>query len=229
MAPRAIYYDTETTGVKADKDRIIEIAFYDATLQKKYCTFIDPKMPIPPESSQISGITDAMVRGAPAFHEVIDAMLEFCSGDAYLIAHNNDAFDFFFLQEEFKRTERQLPEYKYIDTLKWARRYRPDLPKHSLQYLREVYQVGERTAHRALDDVMVLFEIFTHMIGDLPIMTAYELLYSRSFLIRYMPFGKYKGKPLEEIPKHYLKWLMESGALDKQGNQDLKASLAKIT
>src|SRR3990167_1014394 len=188
MAPRAIYYDTETTGVKADKDRIIEIAFYDATLQKKYCTFIDPKMPIPPESSQISGITDAMVRGAPAFHEVIDAMLEFCSGDAYLIAHNNDAFDCFFLQEEFKRTERQLPEYKYIDTLKWARKYRPDLPRHSLQYLREVFGFEANQAHRALDDVIMLCKVFSEMVQDLPLEDILSLLSAqKDEVIRQMP------------------------------------------
>jgi uncharacterized protein (DUF3820 family) len=43
-----------------------------------------------------------------------------------------------------------------------------------------------------------------------------------------MPFGKYRGEPLESIPKHYLKWLGQSGVFDKPENESLKASLEKL-
>ena len=62
-----------------------------------------------------------------------------------------------------------MPDWKFIDSLKWSRKYRTDLPRHNLQYLREVYQIPANQAHRALDDVFVLQQIFSKMILDLPL------------------------------------------------------------
>ncbi len=42
-----------------------------------------------------------------------------------------------------------------------------DLPRHSLQFLREVYGIEKNNAHRALDDVVVLYEVFQKMVDDL--------------------------------------------------------------
>ena len=67
MAYRPIFYDTETTGVKYTEDRIIEIAAYDPSLNKTFCEFINPKIPIPPEATMIHQITDEMIKNAPCF------------------------------------------------------------------------------------------------------------------------------------------------------------------
>ena len=225
MARRALYYDTETTGLKPDTDRIIEIAIYDATNNTSMCTFVNPGMPISSESTKITGITDKMVKDAPNFKEVAEEMIEFCSGEVVLIAHNNDNFDKHFLTAEFARAEVQLPKYPYIDTLKWARKFRPDLPKYSLQYLREVYGVEANNAHRALDDVMVMKQIFEQMTDDLSLEEIYKLLHKKSGPITQMPFGKHRGTPLRKVPKSYLMWLSKSGALDKEDNEELKATL----
>lgn len=230
MQARPIYYDTETTGVKPDKDRIIEIAAFDPVQNRSFCKFVNPKMPIPPESTQICGITDDMVKDADDFSIVGKEFFEFCGGNVFLIAHNNDSFDKNFLIHESKRSGLILPNFSYIDTLKWARKYRPDLPRHPLQYLREIYGIPSNQAHRALDDVLVLHKIFSLMIEDLPIEEVYNLLYNNqtSNQIRQMPFGKHRGTPLETLPKHYLKWLAQSGAFDKPENEQLKLSLEKL-
>ena len=47
--PRPIYYDTETTGIRNDKDRIIELAAYDPIENRTFCHLINPGMPIPKE------------------------------------------------------------------------------------------------------------------------------------------------------------------------------------
>jgi len=227
MKKRPIFYDTETTGVKFDKDRIIEIAAYDAYLDKSYVSLINPDMPIPKESTAIHNITDDMVASAPSFKQVAQEFIDFCSGDVVLIAHNNDAFDKLFLEAEFKRNAVLLPEWNYLDSLKWARKYRPDLPRHSLQHPREVFGIPANQAHRALDDVIVLHQVFTYLIGDLTMETAIGLMQVESQL-RHMPFGKYKGSLLQDIPTHYVKWLAENGALDKPDNAQLKKSLEKL-
>ena len=174
---RFIYFDTETTGTRAESDKIIELAAYDPLHKRSFVTLINPQIPIPPDATAIHQITDEMVRQAPSFAEVISGFLEFCAGDVALVAHNNDSFDLPFLEKEFARAEQSIPSHWFfVDSLKWARRYRKDLPRHSLQFLRQMYGIAPNQAHRALDDVMVLYQVFQMMIDDLSCDTVCELL-----------------------------------------------------
>lgn len=227
MAKRPIYYDTETTGVKSDKDRVIEIAAYDPVLGKTFEELINPGIPIPSEATAIHKITDAMIADRPGFNEIGQKFIEFCQGDVVLIAHNNDSFDLLFLRQEFQRASLTMPEWHFLDTLKWARKYRPDLPRHSLQFLREIYGIPANNAHRALDDVEVLHQVFSIMVDDLSIEQAFSLLNVPRELNR-MPFGKYQGKLLSEIPKDYVLWLGGSGAFDKPENSALRNAFQKV-
>lgn len=224
---RAIYYDTETTGIKAERDRIIEIAAFDPEKNLRFEEFVNPGCPIPPEATAIHAITNEMVASAPSFAEVGKAFSEFCSGEVVLIAHNNDQFDLLFLRQEFNRHQLEMPNWKFLDSLKWARRYRPDLPRHTLQFLRETYAIPANQAHRALDDVIVLHRLFEQMTDDLSIKQVYELL-NKPRALQHMPFGKHQGQPLNKIPQTYVRWLAENGALDKSENKELKEAFAKL-
>lgn len=227
MPLRPIYYDTETTGIRSEKDRIIEIAAFDPVNQTTFHQLVNPGVPIPPEASAIHHITDEMVADSLAFKEVGAAFITFCGTDSVLIAHNNDAFDRLFLEAEFKREEIPLPPFQYIDSLKWSRKYRADLPRHSLQALREAFGIPPNQAHRALDDVTILHRIFSIMIDDLPIEVILELMARPSILSR-MPFGKHQGKPLSEVPADYVRWLSMSGAFEKAENRPLRESFEKL-
>lgn len=228
MACRPIFYDTETTGVKADKDRIIEIAAYDPVNNATLECLINPGCPIPPDATAIHHITNEMVASADPFSTVGAKFIEFCSGDVVLIAHNNDGFDLHFIRNEFARHQLTMPSnWKFFDTLKWARRYRTDLPRHTLQFLRETYDIEANNAHRALDDVIVLHQIYMKMTDDLSIDEAYSLM-NQSRSLQHMPFGKHQGVPLNKLPKNYIQWLAGSGAFDKPENNELKASLEKL-
>jgi len=224
---RLIYYDTETTGLRADVDRTIEIAAYDPESQRHFVQLIHPGCPIPDEATAIHQISNAMVVSSPPFGEIARSFVEFCGDECALIAHNNDAFDRLFLEAELRRCNYPIPSWHYIDTLKWARKYRPDLPRHTLQFLREVYQVPANQAHRALDDVIVLHAVFTQMTGDLTPQQIIDLL-SGIQRIERMPFGKHQGKRLRDIPPNYIEWLRQSGALDKTENRALKLAFAKL-
>lgn len=235
MPLRAIFYDTETTGIKPDKDRIIEIAAFDPLENRQFIQLINPGCPIPPEASAIHHISDEMVAQAADFATVGQQFIEFCQGDVVLIAHNNDNFDLPFIKCEFARHKLPFPsEWKFLDSLKWARRYRPDLPRHSLQFLREMYGIAANNAHRALDDVIILENLFQRMTDDLSIDQVFSLLTeprTRSTSangVESMPFGKHQGLPLAQVPKHYVRWLAQSGALDKAENNELKISFEKL-
>lgn len=227
MPLRPIYYDTETTGIKPERDRIIEIAAYDPVNDRSFEKLVNPGCPIPPDASAIHHITDEMVANQPDFGQVAREFIEFCKGDVVLIAHNNDGFDYHFIKHEFTRHQLEMPNWKFLDSLKWARRYRPDLPRHSLQFLREIYGIAANNAHRALDDVVVLHQIFSSMIDDIPIEEVINLL-TVTKPILHMPFGKYQGKPLQQVPEDYIKWLVSSGAFDKPENQELKNCFEKL-
>lgn len=224
---RPIYYDTETTGVRNDKDRIIELAAFDPIENRTFCQFINPGFPIPSEATAIHNITNEMVADAPFFKEVAASFIAFCPPGAVLIAHNNDAFDKLFLEQEFKRSGLEFPQFHFVDTLKWARKYRGDLPRHTLQSLREAYGFPANQAHRALDDVIVLYQVFSAMIDDLSMEIVLELL-ARPQVLSRMPFGKHQGKLLSEVPKDYVAWLASSGAFDKAENQELKENFEKL-
>ena len=224
---RPIYFDTETTGTRSDKDRIIELAAFDPVENRTFVQLINPGIPIPPEATAIHNISDAMVKDAPSFKEVAEAFIAFCPEKSALIAHNNEAFDKLFLHAEFKRSAVPLPTFEYIDTLKWARKYRPDLPRHTLQSLREVYGIPANQAHRALDDVIVLHKLFSAMTDDIPTDKVLQLLAQTQQVSR-MPFGKHQGKPLSEVPKNYVQWLHASGALDKPDNQELLRTFEQL-
>ena len=227
MPLRAIFYDTETTGIKPDKDRVIEIAAYDPVKDRYFEKLVNPGCSIPPEATAIHHITDEMVASAPPFAQIGAEFIDFCEGEVVLIAHNNDSFDLHFLRNEFKRHTLEMPSWKFLDSLKWARRYRPDLPRHTLQFLREIYGVPANNAHRALDDVLVLHRIFHSLIDDLTMDEVYHLL-NRPRSIQTMPFGKHQGQALSQIPRSYVQWLAGSGAFDKAENQELKESFQRL-
>ena len=61
--------DLETTGISPAEDRIIEIGaikVVDGKEQAVFSTFVNPEMKIPPRITQITGINDSMVCGAPS-------------------------------------------------------------------------------------------------------------------------------------------------------------------
>jgi len=181
MGYRFIFFDLETTGVWPNQDRIIEIAAFDPERNKTFCEFVNPQMPIPKESTAINNISDEMVKNAPLFNEVGQRFCQFCDGKALLIAHNGDSFDEPFLRAEFRRATLSWPtNWQFIDSLKWARNFRKDLPRHSLQYLRSIFGIELTGSHRALNDVLALHKVFMNLVDDLSCETVMQLLQQAS-------------------------------------------------
>jgi DNA polymerase-3 subunit epsilon len=164
----AIFFDLETTGRDTSQGRIVEIAAYNSARQTSFQRLVNPGVAIPKDASAIHGITDEMVREAPSFDVAAKEFIEFCSGAVMLVAHNGELFDLPFLQAEFRRHALSFPgTWIFVDSLKWARKYRKDLPRHALQYLREFFGFSANKAHRALDDVITLHRIFSLLTDDL--------------------------------------------------------------
>ena len=96
-----VVFDLETTGAKTPPCRITEIGAYrvrDGEITAEFQTLVNPETPIPHFISELTGITDTMVKCAPKFHEVAADFLDFI-GDSVLVAHNAH-FDLRFLNHE---------------------------------------------------------------------------------------------------------------------------------
>ena len=105
-----VVFDIESTGVNARQDRIIELAAIrvetDGTETEK-CWLLNPGVPIPPETTEIHGISDDMVKDCPTFADKADEIEAFFR-DCDLSGFNSDRFDVPCLEEEFARVGRNL-------------------------------------------------------------------------------------------------------------------------
>jgi DNA polymerase-3 subunit epsilon/ATP-dependent DNA helicase DinG len=92
--------DIETTGLDPQKDAIIEIAavrFNGARVEKEWSSLINPGRPIPRQITQLTGISDEMVRNAPPVRDVTRELADFVGNDT--VVGHNIRFDLSFLQK----------------------------------------------------------------------------------------------------------------------------------
>ncbi len=155
-----VVFDIETTGLSPALEEITEIGairIEKGVQTGSFSQLINPKKPIPPNITDLTGITDEMVKDMPSIDEVLPRFLEFCK-DAVIVAHNA-AFDTGFLREKANRLG--LPfHYKIADTLRLSRELFPHEKKHSLNVVAERLGVSLENHHRAVDDATATAEIF---------------------------------------------------------------------
>ena len=162
-----IVFDIETTGLSNRNCKIIEIGavkIKDGEVLDTIDFFVDPEMPIPPEITELTSITDEMVSGAVKEKEAIEKFLDF-AGDRLLIAHNAN-FDVGFIRIAADRHKIPFTN-TYLDTVGLSRYVNPELKKHKLDIIAEHYKLREFHHHRASDDAQMLAEIFFVMMDRL--------------------------------------------------------------
>lgn len=167
---REIIFDTETTGLDKNDDRVIEIGAVELvnrfTTGRTFHVYINPDgRAVHPDAQRVHGISMADLADKPLFASIADQFCEFIDG-AKLVAHNA-GFDTDFINAEFARLG--LPPVtndRVVDTLQLARRKHPMGP-NSLDALCKRYGVNNshRTLHGALLDAELLAEVYLELIG----------------------------------------------------------------
>lgn len=164
-----VVFDLETTGAKTPPCRITEIGAYRVAggkITDEFHTLVNPETPIPVFISQLTGISDQMVRNAPKFGEVAADFLRFI-GDSVLVAHNAH-FDMRFLNHEIGRIH---DEYRlanpHLCTVQLSRKLLPHIENHRLNTVAEYFNVALINHHRASEDARATAHIFVNLLEEL--------------------------------------------------------------
>jgi len=155
--------DIETTGF-ANSSEIIEIAAVrvrDNAIVDEFETLIKPNTPIPHNITNLTGITNAMVKNAPSFEQILSDFLSFINKDI-LIGHNINNFDMRMISSKALDTAGVIIDNQTLDTLELARDLLP-IQHHSLADVCNYYNVSNNNAHRAMSDVIATHECYQHM------------------------------------------------------------------
>ena len=155
-----VVFDIETTGLSCVRNKIIEIGavkMRGTEIVDRFSEFVDPLEPIPYHITQLTSITDDMVRGARTVEQVLPQFLEFV-GDAIVVAHNA-SFDVSFIEENSKRLKLEF-ENTYVDTMELSRVLLPHLPNYRLETVAKDLDCVLEHHHRAVDDAECTSLIF---------------------------------------------------------------------
>ncbi|MCI5869812.1 MAG: PolC-type DNA polymerase III [Dorea sp.] len=192
-----VVFDLETTGFSPIKDKIIEIGAVKVEhgeITEKFSTFVNPKIPIPFQITQLTSITDQMVMDAPDIENVLPHFLDFI-GDAALVAHNA-SFDVSFIEQNCRYQDIQ-PDFTSVDTVALARILLPTLSKFKLNVVANALHISLENHHRAVDDAGATAEIFVKFV---------EMLKDRGIrnLTKLNQFGAHNADAVKKLPSYHV-------------------------
>ena len=163
-----VILDTETTGLSADKDRIVEIACIELSnhipTKNIFHTFINPETKVSADAFSVHGYSDEFLSNKPKFKEIVKNFLDFIK-DKKLVIHNAD-FDLGFLNNELRRLNvKPILKSDVVDTLQIARSKFPGVG-NSLDALCKRYKINveAREKHSALLDCQLLSKVYIELI-----------------------------------------------------------------
>jgi DNA polymerase-3 subunit epsilon/ATP-dependent DNA helicase DinG len=176
MAKTYVALDLETTGLDPARDAIIEIGallFRGERELEAFSTFVDPGRSIPHFVTELTGITNADVKGAPPLSYALRRLTDFV-GRSTIIGHS------IYFDLSFLRRHNVLKRNRGIDTFELANILVPHAARYSLENLtRELGIEFAPQTHRALDDARMAFELFKALLEravQLPQQTRKEII-----------------------------------------------------
>ena len=208
MLKSYVAFDLETTGLSVEENCIIEfgaLKVQDGKVARRFMTFVKPEEVISERITEITGITNAMVKDAPSIDQVMKEFVEFC-GDDVLIGHNV-MFDFRFARKYARRCGYTF-EKQGIDTLQIARAVCTGTVSKSLGALCDHYGIINASAHRAYHDALAtakLYQTLSHY---------YEAEHGELFVPQPLEHKEKKVQPATIRQKAYLKELIKYHKID---------------
>lgn len=160
-----IIFDVETTGLNFNEDRLTEIGavkLKNMQIVDQFDIFVNPEMDIPQNITELTGITNDMVKDAPKTKQALEQFFQFCGENPVLVAHNAH-FDTTMINNSCKRVGLHM-DYIYIDTLVLAQSVVTEISRYKLNYLAKYFKLGKFNHHRACDDAYMLAKVYMELI-----------------------------------------------------------------
>ena len=159
-----VLVDIETTGLSPINDEIIEIGAIKVKENKivdEYNELIKINRRLSPFITNLTGITDAMLKNGKLPNVVFKEFVDFIEDDV-IIGHNVN-FDYGFLCDKCKKYINYNLENERIDTMYLAKKLVPNSINYKLGTLAKYFNVSYQGAHRGLKDVEITYEVYNHL------------------------------------------------------------------
>jgi len=149
--------DLETTGTRALRDRILEVAviLIDAHGVREWSSLINPGISVPPFITRLTGIRNDLIADAPAFAGIAPALATLLEGRLFIAHHAR--FDYSFLKAEFERAGIRF-QTRNLCSVRLSRALNPEQTQHTLDTVMATYGIPVSQRHRALDDARAVCE-----------------------------------------------------------------------
>ena len=161
-----VVFDVETTGLRTGYDRLTEIGavkVVNGAEVGSFQTFVNPGRSIPERITELTGIDNSMVAGAPDEGEAVRKFFEWAGEDVVLVAHNA-TFDTDVIKAACERNGIDY-NYTHIDTLVLCRELVEDAKKYTLDNVAKKLKLPAFDHHRADEDARILVKIFEKLVG----------------------------------------------------------------
>ena len=176
-----VVYDLETTGLKADKDKIIQISgiktqFTDGKLVEieRFDHYVNPEIPIPPKITEITGITDAMVFDKPNETDLFPEIKRFFGNSFVVSGYNVAKFDNNFMQYLYQKHNETFSPISTVDVLEMAR---DNVESTEV----ENFKLGTIASHFGVDKGLTFHNSMDDVIATKDLLTVFLSLYRSSY------------------------------------------------
>ena len=159
-----IIFDIETTGLDSSYDEVIEIGAIKVKNNKivsKFNSLVKPKNEIDEYITELTGITNEMVKDAPTIEEILPDFMNYIGNDI-LIGHNVN-FGINYIYDNLYRNKFDVLTNDFIDTMRISRKLLPELPHHRLIDLAKYFKIDSTNNHRSLKDCEITMNVYENL------------------------------------------------------------------
>lgn len=170
-AMEAVVFDLETTGFSPyNGDEILSIGAIlvrgEEVLEgDRFYSLVNPKRQVPPEITELTGITNDMAEQAPELIDSLRGFLEFVHRRV-LIAHGS-GHDKHFLNSALWKTSKVNLSHRLLDTMMIGMWLHPKKSRYDLDSMLDLYGVDVLQRHHALDDSIMTAHLWSKMLKDI--------------------------------------------------------------
>jgi DNA polymerase III subunit epsilon len=224
-----IFFDLETTGLNITNDRIVELSYIKVQPngeEESKTIFVNPEMHIPEQSTAIHGIKDEDVKDKPTFKQIARELAKTFEG-CDLAGFNSNRFDIPMLEEEFLKAgvDIDFTKRKFIDvqTIFHKMEQRTLSAAYKFYCGKEIVNPHDAgsDAQTTLEVLKAQLDRYPTLKNDVAFLSEYSsqnknvdlagrIIYNEKD-VEVFNFGKYKGKPVEDVLAHdtgYYGWMM---------------------